>query len=277
LKRYQEGALFLENHDTMNLKDIKKSAFDKLVTEKPDTAAMLMKNWKRYEACIQFLSRTDALKKDRRILDYGCGHPVFAFLLIELGFEVVPYEPFAEKDEMRTAELLGIQDKVRTTLNAGEVYDLVLMIDVIEHLSIIKPVMMDVMSKVAVNGDLFISTPNVLRAEMWLSFVSRQTGHPQLLEHFLNSDNNYTHHQREFTMKELVRTATHFGFKTVSTACKDTRPDLKDLNKLREVKGMPPKPLRTGYGLIKGVLQRFLIFLFPGRMNNNLLLLAKKL
>lgn len=261
----------------MDLVAIKKLIFEKLAVEKPDTAAMFIKNWRRYEACIQFLDSNKTLDKQRRILDYGCGHPVLACILMELGYDVVPYEPFAEEGEMKTAKLLGIQDKIKTSLDHEEKFDLVLMIDVIEHLSIIKPVMKDVVSKVAVGGYLFISTPNVLRAEMWLSFVSRQTGHPQLLDHFLNSDNNYTHHQREFTMKELVRTAAHFGFSTVSTACKDTRPSLEDLNKLRKVKGMPPKPPRSGFGLIKGSLQRILILLFPRQMNNNLLLLAEKM
>lgn len=135
--------------------------------------------------------------------------------------------------------------------------------------------MQDVARRTKRGGSLFISTPNVLRAEMWLAFVLRQTGHPQALAHFLESDNNYSHHQREFTMGELKRTVKHFGFNTSLAACENTRPGLKDLNALRALQGLALKS-EGGIFSPKKILQRGLVTLFPNRMNNNLLLLAKK-
>jgi 2-polyprenyl-3-methyl-5-hydroxy-6-metoxy-1,4-benzoquinol methylase len=259
----------------MDLQNVQHAILEKLADKKPDTAAMFLKNWKRYEASLQFLDKAGVLKKETRILDYGCGHPVVAAMLLKLGYNCVPYEPYAGQGELSSAELLGIRDSYKTTLGAAETFDVVLMIDVIEHLSIIKPVMQDVQAKVKPGGFLFISTPNVMRAEMWLAFVFRQTGHPQALNHYLESDDNYTHHQREFTMGELKRTVKHFGFSTVHEDCRDTRPGIKELNRLRAAKQQAQKS-EKGKLSLKHFLHKLLIALFPGKMNNNLLLLAKK-
>jgi 2-polyprenyl-3-methyl-5-hydroxy-6-metoxy-1,4-benzoquinol methylase len=188
---------------------------------------------------------------------------------------VVPYEPYAGEDEWNTAELLGIKSFYKTTLKEGEQYDVVLMIDVIEHLSIIKPVMLDVNSKTKVGGKLFVSTPNVLRIEMWMAFVLRQTGHPQPLSKFLNCDNNYTNHQREFTMGELQQTFRHYGYKVVASSCKVTQPSRKELNAYHSFSGKAIPQESVKKKLLNSIYNLFRV-VAPGKFSNNLLLVGEK-
>ena len=209
-------------------------------------------------------------------MDFGCGHPLLAKMLVQFGYKVTPYEPYAGDVELRTAKLLGLSDIYVSELNPNQQFDLVLMIDVIEHLSIIKPVMLNVYNLIKAKGALFISTPNVLRIEMWYAFVMRKTGHPQDLLHYLESDNNYTHHQREFTMNELKVTMQHFGLKTEKSTCLNTRPSIEDLNQLRIAKNLSLKPKPRGIKLIRELLFKSLRYLFPQKLNNNLILIARK-
>lgn len=266
----------LEGLNLMNLQQTKIQIHRRLEASRPEVAAMFLKNWKRYDACIRFMEKSGALRKEYRILDYGCGHPIISAILIELGYRVVPYEPYAGESEFDTAKALGIEQQLCTSVAEANHFDLILMIDVIEHLAVIKPVMEDVKSKVKPGGLLFISTPNVLRVEMWLSFVLRQTGHPQPLMHYLESNDHFTHHQREFTLKELRVTLKHFGFNTILDDCQDTRPSINELNALRVAQGKSAIVKSERGSILRSAIYGVLKEVFPKKMNNNLLFLAKR-
>jgi 2-polyprenyl-3-methyl-5-hydroxy-6-metoxy-1,4-benzoquinol methylase len=245
--------------------------------EYPIQTAMLQKNWNRYTAVTQYLIDHVSELKHKRILDYGCGCPIVVKLLHLLGYQATGYEPYASTTDKEIAAKFGISDYYLTSVNNQVQYDVVLMVDVIEHISIIKPVMQDVYTKVATQGYLLVSTPNVLRIEMWLSFLLRKTGHPQNIKTFVNTDNNYTHHQREFTMSELTFTLKHFGFTIKHTATKDTQPNESTLDKYHELLGK--KVVAQNRSLTMGAKKALSIIMkriFPSKLTNNLLVIAQK-
>lgn len=255
--------------------EIKESIYKKVEITSPVYAAMLLKNWKRYAMSVNlFLSSSKPLKTDV-ILDYGCGFPFVVAILSELGFTVFGYEPYATEQELEIAKMLDIAHVYQTKLQQDVVYDHLLLIDVIEHLSIIKPIMEEIYALVKTKGTLFISTPNVLRFDMWSKFVFRKTGHPQQLEKYLASDNNYKNHQREFTLNELLKTVKYFNFKEiVLSAIKDTQPSIKELNDYHTL-------LRDNIILkrtITGAIQNTILKFFPASFrNNNLFVCARKM
>ncbi|MDB5272134.1 MAG: hypothetical protein JWO58_501 [Chitinophagaceae bacterium] len=260
----------------MELLAIKDKIYRAVIEKSPGRAAMFIKNWRRYEACVDYILSVAKPSSSVTVLDYGCGHPFVSRILIDLGYRVIPYEPYAGEEEFHTAELLGIRELYKTTLQEGEQYDVVLMIDVIEHLSIIKPIMLDVNSKTKTGGLLFISTPNVLRIEMWLSFVLRQTGHPQPLNKFLNGDNNYSNHQREFTMGELKQTLQHFGYNVIKASCRVTSPTHAELVQYHSFSGVKIPTLSFKKKMLNSVYDLFRV-VAPSKFSNNLLMVGKKI
>ncbi|MPR33428.1 class I SAM-dependent methyltransferase [Salmonirosea aquatica] len=235
---------------------------------------MFLKNWLRYRASVHYVLKALPDPNQKRLLDYGCGHPFMTRILTDLGYTITGYEPYATEAEWQTARWLGVEDRYTTQLQADQAYDLVLMIDVIEHLSVIKPIMIEINQLTAPDGYLVLSTPNVMRIEMWLLFVRRRTGHPQPLRHFLESNDNFTHHQREFTQAELRQTARHFGYKVLLSACQSTRDPkaLRDYHALLTGLNETPSPKSTLYNAVVDFLYRW----FPNSLANNLFLIGQK-
>lgn len=249
----------------------------------PLVAAMFRKNARRYRAVAEWFLAQAKPDPASRILDFGCGHPFMTRILRDQGFSVTGYEPYAtEADEIRTAGCLGVGDAYRTRLEPGERFEHILMVDVIEHLAVISPVMEAVRDLAAPGASLTISTPNVMRLDMWLSFLSRSTGHPQPLDVYLRSRDHFTHHQREFTQDELRRTVRFFGFKPGPESVVDTRPDADDLRRYHalsgkhKIKGQAEVAAQGGLRRLKRFLSEFLIRGFPERFANNLLLIAHR-
>ncbi|MEO6096577.1 MAG: class I SAM-dependent methyltransferase [Fibrobacteria bacterium] len=244
----------------------------------PLVAAMFRKNSRRYRAVAEWFMEKAVPKPSDRILDFGCGHPFMTRILRDQGLSVTAFEPFAsEANEIRTAARLGLAEGFRTRLDEGERFEHILMVDVIEHLAVIAPIMKAVGALAAPGGSLTVSTPNVMRLDMWLAFVARSTGHPQPLETYLRSEDHFTHHQREFTLAELKRTVRFFGFRPGPADVVDTRPGAEDLARYHRLLG---KPAAQADGVIarriKNTVSEALIRNFPGRFANNLLLTARR-
>jgi len=245
------------------------------VRHQPVAAAMFEKNWNRYAAVVQYATRHLTLDPGKTILDYGSGFPFVSKLLLLLGYNVCSYEPYASAAELEIAHCLGIERFYTRHISPEEQFACVFMIDVIEHLSVIKQTMVDVGQKTAPGGFLVVSTPNVLRIEMWLRFLLRQTGHPQGIDTFVRSDNNYVNHQREFTMDELHYALQYFGFKPVYSNTVNTQPSRESLAHYHRLLGQKVLPFtawqslrKGGFDLLKGV--------FPRQFANNLLVIAQR-
>lgn len=235
--------------------------------------SLLAKNARRYLAVVDF-ARAALARLDLDVLDYGCGYPFVLALLHDAGARVTGYEPFATPRHDSVAAALRLSGAMRRELREGEQFDLVLMVDVIEHLSVLRPTMTDVVNRIRPGGALLISTPNGMRFDQWLTYVRRVRAHPVTIEEFLTTDNNWVHHQREFTMAELRRTVEFYGLIPAAERIVDTAPAWSDLAAHRRARGdrtgiEPRESLRHR---VKSAIQRHL----PAAWQNNLLLLARK-
>lgn len=108
----------------------------------------------------QFILQHINLRKDCKVLDYGAGagHLVHAFQTA--GLDAVGVEPSQNarqfsKDHLQT-ELLGNLEAYD-----GHNFDLITMIEVIEHLTEPIPVLDALRKKLRPGGELFITTPNL--------------------------------------------------------------------------------------------------------------------
>ncbi len=206
----------------------KKNIVSLLEKESPSVAATAKKNWKRYSKIVELMLHHSDIDKDRLILDYGSGHGIVSKLLILLGYKVCSFEPHASEKELQSSRLLEINEMYTTSLDKNQQFDCVMLNDVIEHLSIPKFTMEHINDLTRKDGYLMVSTPNVLRYNLWLRYVFRTTGHPQSIKVFVESDNNHVHHQREYTLKELIFTLNHFGFESIYQNIIDTTPERID-------------------------------------------------
>jgi SAM-dependent methyltransferase len=245
------------------------------IRHQPVTAAMFEKNWNRYAAVVNYAVTRGAVTPDRLILDYGSGYPFVSKLLLLLGYPVCSYEPYAAEGHLDMARTLGMEACYTRQLPPDAQFSSVLMIDVIEHLSIIRDTMTDVAGRTAPGGFLVVSTPNVMRIEMWLRFLMRQTGHPQPIETFVRADNNYVDHQREFTMPELQYTLRHYGFRTVHADTLNTQPSREALAHFHRLLGRAHPPVTARQRLKEALFNGFRKA-FPRQFANNLLVIARK-
>lgn len=252
-----------------------KKAIADAIRHQPVAAAMFEKNWLRYATVVNYAIAHGALSPDRPVLDYGSGYPFVSKLLLLLGYPVCSYEPYASEGELEMARVLGLEAFYTRQLPPDAQFSCVFMIDVIEHLSIIKHTMTDVGRLTAPGGLLLVSTPNVMRIEMWLRFLTRQTGHPQAIDTFVRSDNNYVDHQREFTMPELHYTLKHYGFKPVHWDTVNTQPSRQVLAHFHGLLGKAHPPVTARQRLKEGIFNGFRSA-FPRQFANNLLVIARK-
>src|SRR4051794_14978051 len=100
----------------------------------PARGAMVRKNWRRYSSVVEFFMAHARPQPGQLVLDYGCGFPFVAAMLIRRGVNVRAYEPYATDEESGVAEALGLRDHFCTQLPPGETFSHVLLVDVIEHL-----------------------------------------------------------------------------------------------------------------------------------------------
>ncbi|MBC8046643.1 MAG: methyltransferase domain-containing protein [Fimbriimonadaceae bacterium] len=254
--------------------ELKLSIYEKIKFDSPLYAAMFFKNWKRYKTSAELFISSSGVKQHDTVLDYGCGFPFVVNILTELGYIVTGYEPYAGEDELHITKLLGMEKNYQTKLDLQIQYDHILMIDVIEHLAVIKPLMEEIHRLIKPGGTLFISTPNVMRFDMWKKFVSRKTGHPTYIMKYLKASDNFRNHQREFTMQELLIAVKHFNFNQILLqTIRDTQPSIADLNAYHKLLG-DQQTFRTSSW---ATLQNFILNFFPASFkNNNLFVTARR-
>jgi hypothetical protein len=143
---------------------------------------------------------------------------------------------------------------------------------VVEHLAVPGPTFRDLCAHLSTNALLLVSTPNVLRFETYWSFVFRWTGHPTPLERYLEAENSYVHHQREFTMDELKRLLVHFGCAIHKSSFNDLRPLPVELRAYQGITegGTPNRCIKARvFAMTRGLLP-------PSVIADNLLVLAQR-
>jgi len=229
------------------------------------------KNKNRYKKTLDLLIHRFDINCNFKILDFGCGNPYLVFLLDRLGYDVLGYEPYLDEVNNRCIELLAINHLIISEPN-NERFNLILLIDVIEHVPIISELFIGISLFTHNDAILFISTPNVMRIEMWFLFIVRKQGHPQHIDAFLNNNDLYTNHQREYTNNELLQTCRYFGYEEIIyNKCFNTLPSFSDLQQNHLVQ---KKKLHSKSRLL--FIFNFLKLLFPQSLNNNLFLIVRK-
>ena len=251
------------------IQQIRREMLAKLEAAKAPFLPIFIKNWKRYEACARFLLTEVPDIKSRSICDYGCGHPYMLYMLRRLGLNVIGFEPYATEDEWQTARTLGVDNYYSAEPGQIGTYDLVVLVDVIEHISVVKFFMEDMKKLMNPGGQIFISTPNVLRIDMYIQFLFRRTGHPNPIHIFATMDNNYTHHQREFTLDELKFLFKKYQFRTVKGYIRKT----VDREAIRKYHNTGSKSLP---GRVFEDFKDLLMYLWPNKFANNILFLAQE-
>lgn len=251
--------------------EIKNAIYGSIKQEDPLHAAMFLKNWKRYKMSAELFLSLHAVKKSDSILDYGCGFPFVMKIISEAGYQITGYEPYATEDEKSVAAILGMENMYLTKLPAQKTYDHILMIDVIEHLAVIAPFMENIYELLNPGGILFISTPNVMRFDMWKKFVFRKTGHPTSLMKYLKATDHYHNHQREFTMDELITTLKYFKFSDIQLkTIRDTQPTIAELNTYHQLLNDGQKFSSS----FNSKMIHLILKLFPASVRNNNLFVA---
>lgn len=231
---------------------------------------MTKKNLKRYEQFLEFIKLNIPKENKIKILDFGCGFPVFSKILeLELSKEVSLYEPAITQDIIKLSSEIGFKNIYSSINDIGhQKYDVIILSEVIEHVPIIGHLFNEINSLSKKGTLLFISTPNVLRYEIYIDYLLRNTGNHTPLNHFLENKNLYDNHQREFTKEELIKTLNFFGYDSIDFRFADSRPSSHDLLEYhKEInKNLHNKSQKLS---IKSFLFRKLPFLFPKSFTSN--------
>ena len=132
-------------------------------------------------------------------------------LLLKNQFECTAYEPFASPEQENFANKNGFE--IQTKLPQEATYDVITLVEVIEHLPVVQDVLPNVIKRLNSGGLLIVTTPNGVRFSQWLQFVLMRRAHPTQIKKFLRQSNTHEGHSREFTSRELAMTLEHFGLK----------------------------------------------------------------
>lgn len=154
------------------------------------------------------------LKKDSKVLDFGCGEGPFSQRLTDAGLEVDACD--LDIDQIKAA----VKNKIKIDLNKSSfaanftrAYNMVFAIEIIEHLENPWKTVQDAVSVLAKDGLLVLSTPNVSSFPSRLRFFMKGT-----LLAFEQSDLNHGHitplpyFQLEYIFKTLNLKIVKKGF-----------------------------------------------------------------
>lgn len=139
----------------------------------------------------------------KRVLELGCGRSEFARQLAELGFEIVVTD--LSPSNVEFARSLGFNAH-RIDLNLGlsafesQSFDLVIILDVIEHIVQVEFLLLEIFRVLKSGGYLILSTPN------FVFFANRM----RIFLGNLSIDEGY--HFRFFTVKSLHNQLKKAGF-----------------------------------------------------------------
>lgn len=169
----------------------------------------------RYKIILQEIMNLN-LPKNSRVLDIGC-YPLHLFRALE-------QEPFEFRMNGVASNHEPVEDENIEQLNIEkeklpfkkETFDLVLMTEVIEHLTADPRAYLTEINRVLTqNGYLLMTTPNAAHLKNRMKLLTGHSAHfplKQLLETKSHDESIYFRHNREFTMEELTSMLQDSGF-----------------------------------------------------------------
>jgi 2-polyprenyl-3-methyl-5-hydroxy-6-metoxy-1,4-benzoquinol methylase len=154
------------------------------------------------------------LGKGAKILDIGVYPPHLFSALQQLGYEVYGISSQHEKVKLKNVEILNIE---KEKFPFKKEFDLVLMTEVIEHLTVDPNIYLSEIKRVLKSsGHLLITTPNAVHLKNRMKVMFGRSASftvEQLSETKPHDDSIYYRHNREFTMLELERIVQTAGLK----------------------------------------------------------------
>jgi 2-polyprenyl-3-methyl-5-hydroxy-6-metoxy-1,4-benzoquinol methylase len=152
---------------------------------------------------------------DARVLDVGCGYGTLSIVASMIGWKVDAIDYYFPHIPWRIRQKYDIDMRIcnieyETIPFDSELYDLVVMIEVIEHLNgPVKYALSEIYRVLKYDRYLLIGTPN---ADVW----ELEDG-TDCWEDYDNATHTDPYHSRHFTVSELEENLTSVGFEIVST------------------------------------------------------------
>jgi ubiquinone biosynthesis O-methyltransferase len=162
-----------------------------------------------------------------KVLELGCGSGILSMTLAKMGFSVTTCDFFEEtgqrlQNRLDQAGGNGAISFQQQNLEEDvyklerEHYDVVIAVDVIEHVKNIKSIFNNTYNCLKPNGIFIVHTPNYARLNVRIKAFKNIFNPiwPILFEHYVKDD-PYLGHVREFTPRELVELYDFFSFEVV--------------------------------------------------------------
>lgn len=162
-----------------------------------------------YYDVVRTLKKILSKHKKLKILDYGCGVGTISLYLASLGHDVIGLDVSKNAIKMARASAKSLKIKnakffILNKLDCNKMkkaFDLVLMIEVIEHVPNDKKVMKEVSNYLKKNGYLILTTPSIEAPLYKLGL--------------LKSFDNRVGHIRRYTQLNLIQLIEEAGIKTI--------------------------------------------------------------
>ena len=179
----------------------------------------------RRKASMQILKKIEKYKKNGRLLDVGCANGFFMDEAKRRGWEVYGIEPshWAVSYAKKNLNLNDIKSSFKEADFSDNFFDVVVMSDVIEHLTDPKGTLKEVRRILKGSGILYLNTPNIkslvsrlLKIKWWginkfhLFYFSKKTL-KKMLEECKFTVKKYTLHSRFFSIKYLAKRAKTYN------------------------------------------------------------------
>ncbi|MBI4136788.1 class I SAM-dependent methyltransferase [Candidatus Roizmanbacteria bacterium] len=189
----------------MNINQLVQQIKIPLLTNPPELAYFVI-HQERYKIILQEIMKLN-LPKNSRVLDIGC-YPLHLFTALQREPFEFKMNGIASNHEPVTEENIAQLNIEKEKLPfKKETFDLVLMTEVVEHLTVDpRAYLTEVKRVLKNNGYLLITTPNAAHLKNRMKLLSGKSAHfplEQLLETNVDDESIYFRHNREFTMEEL--------------------------------------------------------------------------
>ena len=172
------------------------------------------------------------LKEGAKILDVGAGAGVISLVFRKMGFDVYAVDTWEEYDE-KYDNRMGIKEDIIERLEVAGIhlrycnilkdalpfvadnFDVILLLDVIEHLSAPKTCLQEIKRVLRKNGYLVITTPNLATLKNRVCVLLGRSNHVEL-EDWYNSV-PFFGHIREYTVDEVKQMFVREDFAVVTS------------------------------------------------------------
>jgi 2-polyprenyl-3-methyl-5-hydroxy-6-metoxy-1,4-benzoquinol methylase len=172
------------------------------------------------------------LKEGAKILDVGAGAGVISLVFRKMGFDVYAIDTWEEYDEkydnrmgikediIERLEVAGIHLRYCNILKDGfpfaaDNFDVILLLDVIEHLSAPKTCLQEIKRVLRKNGYLVITTPNLATLKNRVCVLLGRSNHVELKDWYNSVP--FFGHIREYTIDEVKQMFVREDFTVVTS------------------------------------------------------------